>query len=1066
MASSGSSPTQPEMAIPMFQKRFRIRGKGSGVLPQDGLHDPEAAAGVTADGQATPRRCVESAGGGSAAAAAAAVVLIDLEDETEAFRTSVSHATGVASSAAAVGAVSALAAGAGSAAVAKPSKPSRKRTAAALAPRTAGMTAPLSTSEAASTSSSSSSSMQMVAYTPRAHRAAAPIAETQAESSDDGVEERWFLGMSSKIVGVQHYNGVVSDRESVLLRRQPNNPYDRNAIQVLNMRSEQIGHIPREMAAVLSPVMDSMRQAAGGEELRIEGHIPRGAGNVYSCPLRLQVFGHDPRGSLAPRMSQLGERLERTYCAAARGSVEVMRSPEAAGTPVTSLDNQMWRDIMGGKAPRKVAAQGPTIADVLERELESIFRDGASSYESSRLAEQPEGLQTKLYPHQLKALHWMMHHERNVTVEDVLAEQGQQEVQVPPPAKKKRKSAGSPASLPSTQIFFWTKEVKAGGPTVYRNLATNAAFRSPPRLPKGGILADDMGLGKTITTLALILSDTASAPKVNGPNLIVCPLSVLFNWAEQLRLHAPGLRVRLYHGPDRDKETSRFRAFDVTLTTYDIVRADSKEQMSGLAAAKWHRVVLDEAHVVKNHKTATAKSVFETLNAERKWCLTGTPIMNSVEDLYSITKFLKLEPFDSWDWFNRTIVRPLKNRDTVGLERLQVLLRTWCLRRTKDMKIVDAETGLARPLLMLPQKTVEVVRVPLDPADRVLYDRLLNCVSQRVKGLEEGGLGENFVQLLALLTRLRQLCCDRSLVPQALLAELKSGKGGAERVLEAATAVLGAAKVDHLLKTLAEAQEDDCSICMEPGSDVVTRCGHVFHRSCIELSIKELGRGGSAPCPLCRGQINKAELLEKPDQLDITEDAGEGTDEGSGAKIRAVMAFLAKNIVGQNDPHLGKPHKAVVFSQFTSLLDLLQREIKKLKMPFARLDGSMPHEQRVQALQNFGAHGHIQIMLCSLKAAGTGLNLTVADHVLLVDPWWNPMVEDQAVDRLHRLGQRRPVRALRFVAERSVEERILDVQKQKRALVEGALSKKSREELQQLRLDMVASIFEPFVDKR
>merc|ERR1712151_148322 len=119
------------------------------------------------------------------------------------------------------------------------------------------------------------------------------------------------------------------------------------------------------------------------------------------------------------------------------------------------------------------------------------------------------------------------------------------------------------------------------------------------------------------------------------------------------------------------------------------------------------------------------------------------------------------------------------------------------------------------------------------------------------------------------------------------------------------------------------------------------------------------------------------------------------------------------------------------------------------------------HEKRCSALQDFSSHPHVQIILCSLKAAGTGLNLTAADHVLLIDPWWNPAVEDQAVDRLHRLGQRRPVRALRFVAERTVEERMLAVQQQKRAIIEGALSNKSREDLRQLRLDMVASIFDP-----
>merc|ERR1712151_947057 len=117
------------------------------------------------------------------------------------------------------------------------------------------------------------------------------------------------------------------------------------------------------------------------------------------------------------------------------------------------------------------------------------------------------------------------------------------------------------------------------------------------------------------------------------------------------------------------------------------------------------------------------------------------------------------------------------------------------------------------------------------------------------------------------------------------------------------------------------------------------------------------------------------------------------------------------------------------------------------------------HEKRCSALQDFSSHPHVQIILCSLKAAGTGINLTTADHVLLIDPWWNPSVEDQAIDRAHRLGQHRPVRALRFVAERTVEERILGVHGQKRAIIEGALSRKTREELQRMRLELVASVF-------
>lgn len=215
-------------------------------------------------------------------------------------------------------------------------------------------------------------------------------------------------------------------------------------------------------------------------------------------------------------------------------------------------------------------------------------------------------------------------------------------------------------------------------------------------------------------------------------------------------------------------------------------------------------------------------------------------------------------------------------------------------------------------------------------------------------------------------------------------------------------------------------------------------------------------------CPLCRQPIKQADLLEKPPEQQEDDDSNfPGLECSSSAKVRAVVEFLSNNVIGKRDQYLGKPHKAIVFSQFTSLLSLIQKALEQKSIAFVRLDGSMASEKRIQALQTFSDHGHVQVILCSLKAAGVGLNLTAADHVLLTDPWWNPSVEDQAVDRAHRLGQRRPVRALRFVADRTVEERILDVHAQKRAIVQGALSRKSREELQAMRLEMVSSIFKP-----
>merc|ERR1711972_935834 len=175
---------------------------------------------------------------------------------------------------------------------------------------------------------------------------------------------------------------------------------------------------------------------------------------------------------------------------------------------------------------------------------------------------------------------------------------------------------------------------------------------------------------------------------------------------------------------------------------------------------------------------------------------------------------------------------------------------------------------------MLPVKSAELVKVPLDPVDRALYDKLFECASARVKALEDSsGLGKHFSQVLALLLRLRQACCATALLPQPLLAELRqTGDGDASRVLAAAVTALGAARVESILQNLAAAQEDDCSICMVPGCDVVTRCGHIFHRGCLEAVVKELGKGGSAPCPLCRQIVRKSEILEKPQELEIAED--------------------------------------------------------------------------------------------------------------------------------------------------------------------------------------------------
>jgi len=313
---------------------------------------------------------------------------------------------------------------------------------------------------------------------------AAVVAESSSSalvpSVEAELEERWFLALGSKIVGVQHYDGVVSDREEVVLRRQPTNMYDRNAIQVLNIRGQQIGHVPREMASLLAPVMDRF---SDGTELRVEGHIPRGSGNVYSIPVRLQIYGQNnpetasPSVSAAPAMLQrLGQQLQRTYCTAARGAVEVVTAPDPMGTPVQEITPEMWRQINGGKGAKKASKLGPTMHDVINRELEEIFRQ-PGGYEGSPMAQQPESLKTDLYPHQLKALHWMIQQERPLTVADKLAEATapkDHEKTIKPKRGRQTGTGPTTTKADAAQVFFWIKDVSKGQ-VIYKNLATNSA---------------------------------------------------------------------------------------------------------------------------------------------------------------------------------------------------------------------------------------------------------------------------------------------------------------------------------------------------------------------------------------------------------------------------------------------------------------------------------------------------------------------------------------------------------------------------------------------------------------
>ncbi len=406
----------------------------------------------------------------------------------------------------------------------------------------------------------------------------------------------------------------------------------------------------------------------------------------------------------------------------------------------------------------------------------------------------------------------------------------------------------------------------------------------------GALLADDMGLGKTLQTLCAI----------KGKTLVVAPTSVLHNWATEIARFRPSLKVNAYHGPDRELPGST----DVTLTTYAILRIDAER----LIARDWDMVVLDEAQAIKNPTSQVAKAAFQ-LKAKFRVALTGTPVENRLEDLWSQFHFVNRGLLGGRGDFHERYVKPIASGEPDSAARLRERIRPFVLRRLKSEVAKE-----------LPPRTEMVLRCELSQVERDIYDAVRAATRKEV-AKKLSGSGDALAVLEALL-RLRQASCHPALIP------------GQEKLVGESSA-----KLDLL-----------------------------------------------------------AELL---------------------------------------DELVAEGHKALVFSQWTSLLDLVEPQLKKIAVPFTRLDGSTKDRKKV--VNEFQDPNGPKVMLISLKAGGTGLNLTAADNVILLDPWWNPAVEDQAADRAHRIGQERPVIVHRLVAQETVEERILELQGKKRELANAAV---------------------------
>ena len=446
----------------------------------------------------------------------------------------------------------------------------------------------------------------------------------------------------------------------------------------------------------------------------------------------------------------------------------------------------------------------------------------------------------------------------------------------------------------------------------------------------GGILADDMGLGKTLQVLSVIL-DYKQNDKEQRTSIVVCPSSLSLNWLSEAKKFVPDLKVTVIRGnaKDREKIIKNIKKYDLVITSYDLLKRDIEIYKEVNYNFKY--IIADEAQYMKNSTTQNAKAI-KQLNGTTRFALTGTPIENSLAELWSIFDFAMPGYLFSYKKFKTIYEIPIvKENDEKAMKRLKMLIAPFILRRNKKDVLTE-----------LPEKTITVLNNQMtDEQEKVYISYLAQAKQEVADEINLNGFEKSQFKILSTLTRLRQICCHPSLF-------IKDYKDESSKLNQ----------------------------CIEIISDAI--------------------------------------------------DAG---------------------------------HKILLFSGYTSMFDILEQQLKNKNIKYFKLTGSTKVDERINLVDEFNNNGDIKVFLISLKAGGTGLNLTGADMVIHYDPWWNQSAENQATDRAYRIGQKNNVQVYKLITSNSIEEKIYELQNKKAELIDNMLDNETAF-VNKLSRDEIMSLFE------
>ena len=416
--------------------------------------------------------------------------------------------------------------------------------------------------------------------------------------------------------------------------------------------------------------------------------------------------------------------------------------------------------------------------------------------------------------------------------------------------------------------------------------------------------------GKTLQVIAVILEDKKEETR-KLPSIVVSPSSLTLNWKNEIEKFAPSLKSIVIRGSLRERKNliEKISENDVVITSYDLLKRDIDLYIE--KNLNFRYIIADEAQYIKNSNTQNAKSL-KDLQGETRFALTGTPIENSLAELWSIFDYIMPGYLFGYAKFKREYeTRIVKEQDEETMKRLKTMIEPFILRRTK-----------AQVLTELPDKTITVMKNEMEGEQEKIYlSYMAQTKKEIMQEIETQGFEKSQIKILSLLTRLRQICCHPALF-------IENYKGESSKLTQA------------------------------------------------------------------------LELIENAIEAD---------------------------------------HKILLFSTYTSMFDIIEKELQNRNIEYYKLTGSTKVDERIKMVDDFNKNPNIKIFLISLKAGGTGLNLTGADLVIHYDPWWNISAENQATDRAYRIGQKNNVQVYKLITKNSIEEKINELQEKKAALIDDVL---------------------------